>query len=74
MKTGINGNLISYRDSSFTSGSAGYVKNAVSISDSSSITVQVFYETKFDEDPLIAKLTLSGINNNIIERFITGIK
>ena len=74
LKTGINGNLISYRDSSFTSGSAGYVKNAVSISDSSSITVQVFYETKFDEDPLIAKLTLSGINNNIIERFITGIK
>lgn len=74
LKTGINQNLISYRDSSFTSGSAGYVKNAVSISNNSSITVQVFYQTKFDENPLVAKLTLSGVNNNIIERFITGIK
>jgi hypothetical protein len=36
--------------------------------------VLVTYDTKFDEEPLVAKLTLSGINNNIIERYITGVK
>lgn len=72
--TGVAGNLISYRDNSFTSGSAGYVKNGVSISENTSITVQVFYEPKFDQDLLVAKLTLSGINNNVIERYITGVK
>jgi len=74
LKTGVGGNLISYRDNSFTSGSAGYVKTGVSIPDSSLVEVQVLYETKFDGNPLIAKLTLSGINNNVIERFITGIR
>jgi hypothetical protein len=72
--TGVAGNLTSYRDNSFTSGSAGYVKNGVSISENTSITVQVFYEPKFDQDLLVAKLTLSGINNNVIERYITGVK
>ena len=74
ISTGIGTNLISYRDSSFVSGSAGYVKNGVSISDSSNISVQIVYDTKFDQEPLVAKLTLSGINNNIIERYITGVK
>jgi hypothetical protein len=74
LSTGIGVNLINYRDNSFTSGSAGYVKTGVSISDSSSISVQVTYDTKFDQEPLVAKLILSGINNNIIERYITGVK
>jgi len=74
LSTGIGTNLINYRDNSFTSGSAGYVKTGVSIYDSSSISVQVTYDTKFDQEPLVAKLILSGINNNIIERYITGVK
>ena len=74
LSTGIGVDLINYRDNSFTSGSAGYVKTGVSISDSSSISVQVTYDTKFDQEPLVVKLTLSGINNNIIERYITGVK
>jgi len=74
LSTGIGTNLINYRDNAFTSGSAGYVKTGVSIYDSSSISVLVTYDTKFDEEPLVAKLTLSGINNNIIERYITGVK
>jgi hypothetical protein len=74
LSTGIGTNLINYRDNSFTSGSAGYVKTGVSIFDSSSISVQVTYDTKFDQEPLVAKLILSGINNNIIERYITGVK
>lgn len=74
LRTGVNDNLVSYRDNSFTSGSAGYVKTGVSITDTSSITVQVVYDTKFDNEILVAKLTLSGINNNIIEKYITGVK
>ena len=74
LSTGIGVDLINYRDNSFTSGSAGYVNAGVSISDSSSISVQVTYDTKFDQEPLVVKLTLSGINNNIIERYITGVK
>jgi hypothetical protein len=74
LRTGINDNLVSYRDNSFTSGSAGYVKNNVFITDTSSITVQVVYDTKFDNEILVAKLTLSGIDNNIIEKYITGVK
>jgi hypothetical protein len=74
LRTGINDNLVSYRDNSFTSGSAGYVKNNVFITDTSSITVQVVYDTKFDNEILVAKLTLSGIDNNIIEKHITGVK
>ena len=74
LSTGIGVNLINYRDNSFTSGSAAFVKAGVSISDSSSISVQVTYDTKFDQEPLVVKLTLSGINNNIIERYITGVK
>ena len=72
--TGIGNNLISYRDSSFVSGSAGYVKTGVAITEDTSINVKVIYSTQFDENPLVAKLTLSGINNNIIERYITGVK
>lgn len=72
--TGVGDNLISYRDSSFVSGSAGYIKTGVAITEDTSITVKVIYSTKFDENPLVAKLTLSGINNNIIERYITGVK
>lgn len=74
LRTGVNDNLISYRDNSFVSGSAGYIKTGVSIIDTSSINIQVVYDTKFDNEPLVAKLTLSGINNNIIEKYITGVK
>lgn len=72
--TGSFTNLINYRDNSFVSGAAGYIKTGVSISDNTLISVQVVYDTKFDSEPLVTKLTLSGINNNIIERYITGVK
>lgn len=74
LQTGIENNLLSYRDNSFTSGSSAYVKTGVSLQDSSLVTVEVVYSTSFDQYPLVAKLTLSGVNNNVIERYITGAK
>lgn len=72
LSTGIGTNLVSYRDNAYVSGSAGYVHTGSSISDSNSISVQVIYDTKFDQELLVTKLTISGANNNIIERYITG--
>ena len=72
--TGIESNMMSYRDNSFVSGSSAYVKTGVSIPDSALVTVDVVYTTKFDEYPLVVKLNLSGANNNVIEKYITGAK
>jgi hypothetical protein len=74
LQTGIENNLLSYRDNSFVSGNSAYVKTGASIEDNSLISVEVVYSTSFDQYPLVAKLTLSGANNNVIERYITGAK
>lgn len=72
--TGIESNMTSYRDNSFVSGSSAYVKTGISMPDSALVTVDVVYTTKFDEYPLVVKLNLSGANNNVIEKYITGAK
>ena len=74
LQTGIENNLISYRDNSFVSGNSAYIKTGSSISDSALVNVEVVYTTKFDEYPLVVKLNLSGANNNVIEKYITGAK
>ncbi len=63
----------SYFENSYISG-AKYVKTGHSITKNSLINTQINYITSFDNDPLVAKLVISGINNNIIERYITGVK
>ena len=71
--TGLNYNYSSYSDNNYISG-LNYVRNNVSLSTNSSVNIKVSYDTSFDEYPLVAKLSISGANNNIIERYITGLK
>ena len=68
----LNG-LVSYRDSSFVS-NGNYSKTGFSLSDSSNVNIQVSYTPSFDQDILVAKLTLSGVNGNLIQKYITGSK
>ncbi len=63
----------SYFENSYISGTK-YVKTGHLITKNSLINTQINYITSFDNDPLVAKLVISGINNNIIEKYITGIK
>lgn len=71
--TGLDSNLVSYLSNSYLSGSK-YIKTGHSISQNSLINIQVKYNTSFDNDFMVAKLVISGINNNIIEKYVTGIK
>ena len=71
--TGLNYNYSSYSDNNYISG-LNYVRNNVSLSTNSSVNIKVSYDTSFDEYPLVAKLSISGANNNIIERYITVLK
>ena len=71
--TGVDGNSINYRDSSYVSGFS-YKKTGSSLSDSSIINIQSSYTPSFDNEIMVAKLSISGVNNNLIERFITGAK
>lgn len=71
--TGLDYNYSSYSDNNYISG-LNYVRNNVSLPTNSSVNIKVSYETSFDEYPLVAKLSISGANNNIIERYITGLK
>lgn len=73
LSTGFGGDLIDYRLNNFISGTS-YKKTGVFISDSSNITANVNYTTSFDDSIMVAKLVLSGINNNVIEKYITGAK
>jgi len=73
LSTGLGGDFVDYRASNFISGTS-YKKTGVSIYDSSVITTNVSYTTSFDDNIMVAKLVLSGINNNIIEKYITGAK
>jgi len=71
--TGLNGNYVNYLTSNYTTAS-GY-GNEVSFSDfNTPIDIKVEYTSTFDTEPLIALLTISGVNNNIIEKTITGIR
>lgn len=73
LTTGLGGDFIDYRSNNFILGSS-YKKTGVFISDSSLITTNVSYTTSFDDSIMVAKLVLSGINNNVIEKYITGAK
>lgn len=73
LSTGFGGDLVDYRSNNFISNNS-YKKTGVFISDSANITTNVSYTTSFDDSIMVAKLVLSGINNNIIEKYITGAK
>lgn len=73
LSTGIDQNLINYRDNSYISGFKYSKTNSV-ISDSSIITIKATYTPSFDNEIMIAKLSISGVNNNLIETYITGAK
>ena len=73
LSTGDLNGLVSYRDSSFVS-NGNYSKTGFSLSDSSNVNIQVSYTPSFDQDILVAKLTLSGVNGNLIQKYITGSK
>ena len=68
-----NGNYVNYLTSNYTTAS-GY-GNQVSFSNfNTPIDIKIEYTSTFDTEPLIALLTVSGVNNNVIENTITGIR
>ena len=71
--TGVNGNYQDYKSNNYIS-SSGYARSTSFVYFNSPINIKVEYKTTFDENPLVAKLSISGINGNLIERFITGVK
>lgn len=71
--TGTDFNYLNYRSNNYVSG-FNYKKNNFSLPTYSYVNVKVSYDTSFDNYPLVAKLSISGANNNIIERYITGFK
>ena len=73
LTTGINSSLINYRDNSYVSGFS-YRRTGSSISDSSTVNIIASYTPSFDDEIMVAKLSISGVNNNLIERYITGAK
>jgi len=73
LETGLDGALINYRNQSYVSGFK-YTKTGSSVSDSSIINIKTSYTPSFDNEIMIAKLSISGVDNNLIERYITGAK
>jgi len=73
LSTGIDDNLINYRNNSYVSGFS-YRRTGSSLSDSSIVNITVSYTPSFDDEIMVAKLYISGVNNNLIERYITGAK
>jgi hypothetical protein len=73
LSTGINSSFINYRDNSYVSGFS-YRKTGSSLSDSSTVNIIASYTPSFDNEIMVAKLSISGVNNNLIERYITGAK
>jgi hypothetical protein len=51
-----------------------YRKTGSSLSDSSTVNIIASYTPSFDNEIMVAKLSISGVNNNLIERYITGAK
>lgn len=73
LSTGVNNNLINYRDNSYVSGFS-YRRTGSSLNDSSIVNITASYTPSFDNEIMVAKLCISGVNNNLIERYITGAK
>jgi hypothetical protein len=73
LSTGIDDNLINYRDNSYVSGFS-YRRTGSSISDSYIVNITASYTPSFDNEIMVAKLSISGVNNNLIERYVTGAK
>lgn len=71
--TGVNGNYQEYRSQNYTSPS-GYARSTSFVYFDTPINIKVEYKTTFDQNPLVAKLSISGVNGNLIERLITGVK
>ena len=71
--TGIDFNYLSYADNNYITG-LNFRRDSVSLPTYSLINIKASYEPFFDDYPLVAKLSISGANNNIIERYITGLK
>ena len=73
LSTGDGDQFVNYRDNNYISNNS-YSRNSVSITDTTSVSIQTSYTTSFDDSPMVAKLSISGINGNLIERYITGAK
>jgi len=73
LETGLDGALINYRNQSYVSGFK-YTKTGSSVNNSSIINIKTSYTPSFDNEIMIAKLSISGVDNNLIERYITGAK
>ncbi len=71
--TGVSGNYVNFRESSLTSAS-GYHDEISYNKFNSELEIKIEYLTTFDTENLIGLLTISGVNNNIIDRYITGVK
>ena len=73
LATGVDFNYVSYNSNNYISG-FNYRKNGFSLPTYSFVNIKVSYTTSFDDSPLIAKLSVSGANNNVLQRYITGFK
>lgn len=71
--TGINSDYRSFKSYNYTSPS-GYSRSDNFSYFSSPINLKVSYNTTYDANPLVAKLTVSGIDNNLINQYITGVR
>ena len=71
--TGINGNYQDFKSQNYTS-SSGYARSTSFVYFDNPINIKVEYKTTYDSDPLVAKLSISGVNGNIAEALITGVK
>lgn len=71
--TGINIDYRSFKSFNYTS-SSGYSRLDNYTYFNSPINLKISYNTTYDTDPLVAKLTVSGIDNNLINQYITGVK
>ena len=71
--TGINGNYQDFKSQNYTS-SSGYARSTSFVYFDNPINIKVEYKTTYDSDPLVAKLSVSGVNGNLAEALITGVK
>jgi hypothetical protein len=71
--TGVNNNYVNFRDNGLTSAS-GYYDSISYDKFNSQLQIKIEYLTTFDTDNLVGLLSISGVNNNIINTYITGVK
>jgi hypothetical protein len=72
VSSGIGVSLVDFATNNQISGSK--YSGSSSLFSNSLVNVSVNYNTTFDTDPMYALLTISGINGNVIQKNITGIK